>query len=195
MQPGLLRISLGLTMALSVAACNKSPSSNAAKSEGGGAANAASASVPAIEQEARAAASAEIGRHWSKGPDGWTTAVTSGTPYAPDHYLRQFRDITIHGVQPNELDQSDRLNGIEWAGQIFISEAPYRDAGDQGIIADGTANVLITRQRGRWTQWINYQPEALRLQKVKGAWQIKQDTFLLRGRPPQPQDLSNAGVH
>lgn len=189
---GLLRIVAGLAIALATGACKKSSSSDAAKSDGGAA---ASAKVPAAEREAQDAALAEIGRHWSKGPDGWTTAITSGSPYAPDHYLRQFRDLTVHSVEPHELDASDRMNGLEWAGQVYFEKVPYREAGDPGLVADGMVGLNVNRQRGRWSQWVAFQPEALRLQKAKGAWQINQDTFLLRGKPPGPQDLSNAGVH
>jgi hypothetical protein len=34
----------------------------------------------------------------------------------------------------------------------------------------------------------------LHVQKVKGRWQIPQDTWLLRGSIPGAQDFANAGV-
>jgi hypothetical protein len=155
------------------------------------AAPAAPGTASAVDREAQDAALAEVGKHWAKGPDGWTTAITAGTPYAPDHYLRQFRDLTVHSVEAHELDQSDRMNGLEWAGQVWFEKKPYREAGDPGLVADGMAGLSVNRQRGRWTQWVDFQPEPLRVQKVKGAWQIKPDTFLLRGNIPQAQDLGS----
>ena len=196
MQSGLVGVLIALTIALGGGGCDKSSSSQSAKpSDGSGGAPGTSGTASAVETEAREAALAEIGKRWSKGPDGWTTAITSGSPYAPDHYLRQFRDLTVHSVEPHELDQSDRMNGLEWVGQVFFEKMPYREAGDPGLVADGMVGLSATRQRGRWSQWFDFQPQALHLQKVKGKWQVNPDTFLLRGRVPQAQDFSAAGVH
>jgi len=41
------------------------------------------------------AAMAELQKHWLKRPDGWTTAVVSGSAYAPEHYLRQCKDLAV----------------------------------------------------------------------------------------------------
>jgi hypothetical protein len=193
MKRALFGIVVGLAIALGSNACKKSPSPEAGKSDAGSAA--ASSSVPAIEREAQNAALAELGKHWTKGPDGWTTAITSGVSVAPDHYLRQFRELTVHDVEPAELSDSDRLNGFEWAGQVTFNESPCREAGDQGLVLDGMVGLGMNRQRGHWSQWVDFQPEALRVQKVKGQWQVNQDTRLLRGQPPQPQDYANAQVH
>lgn len=189
----ILQIILGIAIALSSHGCKKSPSSQGPTPEASG--GAAPAAVPAIEREAQQVAVDEVGKHWAKGTDGWTTAITSGSPYAPDHYLRQFRDLTVHAVEPSELDESDRLNGLEWAGQVSFNTAPCREAGDPGLVLDGLVGVGISRQRGRWTQWVNFQPQALRVRKVRGQWQVTQDTFLLHGNPPGPQDYANAQVH
>lgn len=193
MKSGRFGLAAVLAIALAAHGCRKSDSSASSNEQGAGAA-AVPGTGSVLDREAKEAAVAEIASHWVKGQDGWTTAVTMGSPYAPDHYLRQFRDLVVHSVEPRELDPSDRLNGVEWAGQVFFEKMPYREAGDPGLIADGLADLRVNRQRGRWTQWIDFQPSALRLQKAKGQWQINRDTFLLRGRIPQAQDLSNAGV-
>ena len=52
-----------------------------------------------IEKEAQSAAMAELQKHWVKGADGWTTARVSGSAYAPDHFLRQFKTLTAHNVE------------------------------------------------------------------------------------------------
>src|SRR5947199_141174 len=70
------------------------------------------------DAEARDAAMAEIAKHCTKGPDGWTTAKATGTSFAAVHYLRQYRELTVEGVNSNDLSDSDRLNGFEWAGEV-----------------------------------------------------------------------------
>ena len=94
----------------------------------------------------------------------------------------------------DDLSESDRMNGLEWAGEVRFKETPCREAGDQGVVLDGMANISVFRQRGRWSQWIDFQPEALRLQKAKGQWQIPPDTWMLRGNIPGAEDFANAGV-
>ena len=192
MKRAFFRIVVSLALTLGSHACKKAPSSEPAKSDAG---SGASPAVPAIEREAQDAALAELGKHWTKGPDGWTTAITSGVSVAPDHYLRQFRELTVHHVESADLSDSDRLNGLEWAGQVVFKSAPCREAGDQGLVLEGMVGLNINRQRGRWSQWADFQPNPIRLQKVKGQWQVNQDTLLLRGQPPQPQDYANAQVH
>ena len=54
--------------------------------------------------------------------------------------------------------------------------------------------VVLERLRGRWTQWVDFTPEPLKLQRVKGQWQIPQDTWLLRGKLPGAEDFASAGV-
>ena len=72
------------------------------------------------------------------------------------------------------------LNGQEKFG---LSKRPV-EAGDQGVLLDGLANITVFRQRGHWTQWVDFTPEPLKLQKVRGQWQIPPDTWLLRGKLP-----------
>jgi hypothetical protein len=150
--------------------------------------------VSGLEKEARDTAMTEIQKRWKKDTDGWTTARVSGTAYAPDRFLRQVREIVVESVQSHDLSESDRLNGFEWAGEVRFTKAPAREAGDPGIAFDGMADITVNRRRGAWTQWVDYQPEAIRVQKVKGQWQTNEDTWLLRGSMPTPADYANAGV-
>lgn len=187
-------------MVLVAIGCSKSDTPTAkadamAASTGGSTGGGANASS-ALDEQAKAAALAEVQRHWVKRPDGWVTARVSGSAYAPDRYVRQMRDLAVAGVEAFEVGESDKLNGFEWAGQVTFRSEPCREAGDQGILLDGMSNVGIgaQRQRGRWSQWVDFQPDALRLQKVKGKWQIQPDQWLIRGNPPTAQDFANAGV-
>jgi hypothetical protein len=191
-------LTIALSVALALSACNKTGSADSGKSSAGAATANASTAAPQVsanERDAREAVLAEIHKQWVKTPDGWTTAKTFGVSVAPDHFLRQIRDINISHVEPAELTEADRANGFEWAGEVSFNPSPCREAGDQGILLDGMASQTITRQRGRWTQWIDFQPEPMRVQKQKGKWQVTQDTWFLRGgNLPTAADYSHAGV-
>jgi hypothetical protein len=184
----IVSFALGLAIALASSGCGKS---DAIDSGGNGG---AAAQVSVLERGAQDFALAEVMKHWSKAPDGWITARNSGSSFAPIEFLRQVRELTVEGVREYDLSDSDRLNGFEWAGEVRFKETPCRESGDQGIVLDGMAGISVFRQRGRWSQWIEFQPEPVRVQKVKGKWQVHEDTWLLRGKIPGPQDFAKAGV-
>jgi hypothetical protein len=182
----LARVAVVLVISLALGGCGKSDS---AKSGGGGAAG-----VSGKEREAQDTAMAEIAKYWAKAPDGWITARADGTSFASIHYLREFRELTVEGVSANELTDADRLNGFEWAGEVSFKMAPCREAGEPGVMLDGMGPVTMMRRRGAWSQWVDYQPETLRVQKVKGQWQVQPDNALLHGKLPTAEDYANAGV-
>jgi hypothetical protein len=182
---------LHLVIAVALAGCGNSDSGDGGKA---GATGGDGAQVSGLDKEARDAAVAEVQKHWVKGGEGWVTARTSGSPYAPDHYLRQMKDLTVRHVQPNEISETDKMNGFEWAGTVAFNRSPCREAGDAGMVLEGVADVRADRPRGKWSQWIDFQPESMHVQKVKGQWQIEQDTWLLRGNIPTAQDYAAAGV-
>jgi hypothetical protein len=147
------------------------------------------------DRQAQSAALAELQRHWLKTPDGWTAAVVSGSPYAPEHFLRQYRAFTVDEVKPEELSEADKLNGVDWEGQMTFKPTVCREAGgDGGMVVDGMGSFGPNRQRGRWTEWVDFTPGPMRFQKVKGQWQFKWDGSYLRGTLPGPQDYTTAGV-
>src|SRR5438045_946778 len=86
-----------LAWALAVNGCGKSDSGadagkSTASSEKSGGGDAAAA-VSGVERQALDTAMAEVQKHWTKGPDGWTTARDSGTSFAPIPFLRQIREF------------------------------------------------------------------------------------------------------
>jgi hypothetical protein len=147
----------------------------------------------AAEREAADAALAEIGKHCLKGPEGWTTAAWNGTSFAPIEFVRQFKIVALEDVQAYPLSASDKLNGFEWAGEVKFHKTPIREAGEQGYVMDG-ADTSVLRQHGRWSQWIDYQPFAIHVQKVRGKWQVNTDSTFLHGRLPTAADYAKAGV-
>jgi hypothetical protein len=180
-----IAVAVGFAMVIGSPGCSKSDSADS-----GGAA----AQVSGMEREARDAALAEVMKHWIKGPEGWMTARNTGSSFAPIEFLRQVREITVEGVREYDLSESDRLNGFEWAGEVSFKETPCREAGEPGLMLDGLVGLNMVRQRGRWSQWVEFQPESVRVQKVKSKWQVHQDTWLLRGKAPGAQDFAKAGV-
>jgi hypothetical protein len=147
------------------------------------------------DREAQSAAMAELQRHWLKGPDGWTTAVVSGSPYAPDHFLRQCRALTIIEMEPQDLSESDKLNGFEWVGRANFKPTSCREAGGQTtMVLDGMSNVVVSKYSGQWSPWVDFTPGPLRFAREKGRWQFNWDSTYLRGTLPEPQDFANAGA-
>jgi hypothetical protein len=148
------------------------------------------------DKEAQKAGIAELQKHWSKGSDGWTTAIVSGSPYAPDHFLRQCRALTVDEAKPDDLREADKLNGFEWTGELTFKSTSCREGGGQeGLAFEGMSNVMVNKYPGRWSQWVDFTPGPLRLQKQRGRWQFQWDGSYLRGTLPGPQDFANAGVH
>jgi hypothetical protein len=147
------------------------------------------------DREAQSAAMAELGRHWLKGPDGWTTAIVSGSPYAPDHFLRQCRALAIKEIEPQDLSESDKLNGFEWVGRANFAATSCREGGGQNtMVLDGMSSVVVEKHSGQWSQWVDFTPGPLRFARAKGRWQFNWDATYLRGSLPRPQDFANAGV-
>ena len=175
---------LFVAMILGLVGCGKSDSA------GGGGGRQASG----MEKAAQENAMAEVKKHWTKQSEGWITARNSGSSFAPIRFLRQCRELNVEGVRTDDLSESDRMNGLEWAGEVRFKETPCREVGDQGVLLDGMASISVFRQRGRWTQWVDFQPEPVRIQKVNGNWQVQQDTWFLRGQLPGADDFANAGV-
>jgi hypothetical protein len=178
---------LALAMVLGPMGCGHASSDSAADD-----------SIPGLtsaDREAQSAALAELRRHWLKGPDGWTTAVVSSSPYAPDHFLRQCRALTIKEMEPQDLSESDKLNGFEWVGRANFKSTSCREAGGQTtMVLDGMSNVVVSKRSGQWSQRVDFTPGPLRFAREKGRWQFQWDATYLRGTLPGPQDFAHAGV-
>jgi hypothetical protein len=182
-------VALALTIILGLTGCGHS------SSDGSGDSGASSGGRSRADREAQSAALAELQRHWLKGPDGWTAAEVTGSAYAPEHFIRQYRALVADEVQPEEISEADKLNGIEWEGRMTFKPTTCREAGgDGGMVLDGMGSFGPNRQRGRWTEWVDFTPGPMRFQKVKGRWEFKWDSSYLRGTLPGPQDFANAGV-
>jgi hypothetical protein len=145
--------------------------------------------------QAQSAALAELQKHWLKRPDGWTTAVVSGSAYAPEHFLRQCRDLTVQELQPSPVSEADKLNGIDWEGKATFKATVCREAGGNGgMVLDGMGSFGPNRRIGQWSQWVDFTPGPLPFQQTKAGWEFRYDGSYLRGTLPGPQDFASAGV-
>jgi hypothetical protein len=71
-----------------------------------------------------------------------------------DRFLRQCRLLAIKEMDPQDLTESDKLNGFEWVGRATMKPTFCREAGGLGgMVLDGMSNTVVSRQRGRWSQW------------------------------------------
>jgi hypothetical protein len=154
------------------------PASSANRRCTSGATGAHGKPLSGLEKEACAMATAEIGKHWAKQPDGWTTVMREGTDLAPIVFIRQVRSLAVERVETHELSAADKMNGFEWAGEVWFSKEPAREMGEQGFTL-GMAGTLV--RPGQWSQWVDYQPPPLRVQRVKGKWQVHPNNGLLGG--------------
>jgi hypothetical protein len=159
----IIALALALVVLLGPIGCGHS-SSDSSADEG----------IPGLtsaDREAQSAAMVELQRHWRKGSDSWTTAVISGSPYAPDHFLRQCRALTIKAMVPQDLSESDKLNGFEWVGRAEFQPTFCREGGGQaGMVLDGMSNVVVSKHSGQWSQWVDFTPGPLRFAREKGRW-------------------------
>jgi hypothetical protein len=173
----LLGVAVALALVWALPGCGKSGSGDGTSSAASG-----------MESEAQNAAMAEIQKHWSKGADGWTTALKEGSGMAPISFLRQARELTVDRVIANDLSDADKMNGFEWAGEVWLKGTPAREVGENGIILGGNAGT-IWRHPGGWSQWAQYDPLPLQVQKVKGQWEVHPDNTLVSGHIPRAGDL------
>ncbi len=183
----IVQLALALAIALIAIGCGHSTSdaSDGAEDNATG--------LSSADREAQTAVMAELQRHWAKGPDGRTTAIISGSPYAPDHFLRQCRALVAQELKPQDLSEADKQNGFEWVGRAVFKSTICREGGGQPLVLDGMSNVVVNKQSGRSSQWVDFTPGPLRFEKDKGRWQFHWDATYLRGISG-PQDFASAGV-
>jgi len=139
--------------------------------------------VSGLEKEACDMAMAETVEHWGKLPDGWTTLLVEEPGSAPTVFIRQVHSLAVERVQTRDLTAADKMNGFEWAGEVWFSTGPMREVGDQGLVSGTT--VSVNRPWGSWSQWVDYQPLPLRLQRVKGKWEWDRNNPMVEGMIPR----------
>jgi hypothetical protein len=162
-------VGIALLLLFAVGCGKKDASGSDAKTSASPAANAgaaASSSDSGAGQEnpeAVAALNEELARRWLRTPDGWIseypakTNVFTGERSGPESYYRQIKELKFN-VEPNELSDSDKLNGVQFMGLCKFTEAPMRIYGDPNAFGPphwsewtpGTEIVRIEKKGGHW---------------------------------------------
>jgi hypothetical protein len=181
-------------MALALVLCSCDGESDSGGASDGDAPGGSTAKLSAEEKQAQDAVLAEIQKRWVRSADGWITALDSGNNYTPIPYLRQAREINVSGVEAWDLSEADKANGFEWTGEVSLKPSVFREVGEIGFVLDGMAQPIVDRHKGQWSQWIDYAPEAVQVQKRAEKWQVDTDTFMMRGTIPTDENFATAGV-
>jgi hypothetical protein len=121
---------------------------------------------------------ANVGSHWLKTANGWTTRLEMRTmtgdvvPNGIAGYL-QYRDLAFT-IEPEELSDAQRLDGVEYHGKVKFEQAPVRFF---------RAFESYNRPKG-WSEWsdIGFIPP-FAVERKKGQWVID-DNVLFTGAKP-----------
>jgi hypothetical protein len=177
---------LAVMFALMFSACSKSSDTSGSSSTGGppsaSAANAAGDGTSAIagqgDADAVKAVSDELANHWLKTGDGWIsefpsqTYIATGKRASAESYYRQIKALKFY-VDPGELSDSDKLNGVQFAGLCQFDHAPVRTFGDPNAFGPK-----------RWSDW-HESDESIRVQKKNGQWSFAGNLgYILEGAKP-----------
>lgn len=121
---------------------------------------------------------ANVGSHWLKTANGWTTRLEMRTmtgdvvPNVIAGYL-QYRDLAFT-IEPEELSDAQRVDGVEYHGKVKFEQAPVRFF---------RAFESYNRPKG-WSEWsdIGFIPP-FAVERKKGQWVID-DNVLFTGAKP-----------
>jgi hypothetical protein len=111
---------------------------------------------------------AKIGEHWLKTKDGWTTEYTVQLPLNPPRrVLRQYREFN-YTLEPEQISESDRLNGIEWKAWADFGTTPMRWWHEEGDGEHPTG----------WSLWDQKAPSYRPLvYKRSGQWKVEENSL------------------
>jgi hypothetical protein len=181
---GIVVLILGWSL---LAGCGKKDSGGS--STGGSSANGpsgeASAGAPGTiggtgDPDAVNAANAEIAKHWVSTPDGWISEfpshvyIATGKRSDAESYYRQLKELK-YDIQPGELSDADKLNGLQFYGRCVNRASPMRVFNDP--------NEFIGK---KWTEWKQSGEgmAAFVVQKKNGQWICDGDSYFVTGTKP-----------
>lgn len=98
-----------------------------------------------VANEAKAKAQQEFEQQFSKCGDSYYSIVTRKSVFSTDKpqplQIRQLKNLTFRVVREDKLDESDKLNGIEWSGLV---------------IAEYDAQRFYDTESKRWGSWLPF---------------------------------------
>jgi hypothetical protein len=119
----------------------------------------------------------ELNKHWLHTADGWfsefpsKTYIVSGERAGPESFYRQFKQLNFT-VEPNDLSDSDKLNGLQFYGTCQFNSPPVRLFNDPNEFG-----------QPHWSAW-HPSIESLSVQKKNGKWIVLSNGYLISGTIP-----------
>lgn len=179
---------LGVGLLL-IAGCNKDSASDSHSSAQSGSASASKGGNEAIpgtgDVDAVTAVRNELMKRWVQTPDGWVSEFPSQVTYltqqraSAESYYRQRKSLEFE-VQPQEVSDADKLNGLEYRGYVELKSTPMRLYNDP--------NSFKPKQ---WSPWNQSEPagSTFGIRKVKGQWAAYGDGYPIMGTKPSSATL------
>ena len=169
---------IAVLSSLFFAGCHKTPVGDTANPDSSVAAKDAGSISGQGDGEAVAFLRQELEKRWLKTPDGWLseypakTYIATGQRAGPESFYRQIKELKFD-VEPDDLTESDKLNGIQFRGECRFSHAPKRIYGDPNAFGPL-----------RWSDWTPSN-ESVRVQKRNGQWSASDGLgYLMSGTKP-----------
>lgn len=109
-----------------------------------------------------------------------TTAILSGKTYT-QNILYEYRNPKFV-IRPNGLSEADKLNGIEWSGEVSLTSEAFRTYSKEKW-GEGFINSNPPPPDKTWQEWKSgggWQP--LVFVRIKGKWQMIKQPSIGEGR-------------
>lgn len=169
---------------LVLASCGKESQSEIQSSAHSSNASASKAGNEAIsgtgDAEAVAAVRSELMKRWVQTSDGWISEFPShvspftGQRADAESYYRQLKSLDFE-VQPRDVSDADKLNGLTYRGYVELKSSPMRLFNDPNSFTPKL-----------WSPWKQSEPagSSFGVRKVKGQWAVYGDGYPIMGAKP-----------
>jgi len=179
-----------VTGLLLLAGCGKdsaSDSHSSSQSSSGSASKVGNEAIAGMgDAEAVAAVRSEMMKRWVQTPDGWISefpsqvSLMTGQRAGPESYYRELKSLDFE-VQPRDVSDADKLNGLTYRGYVELKSSPMRLFNDP--------NSFTAKQ---WSPWKQSEPavSSFGVRKVKGQWAVYGDGYPIMGAKPASGTLA-----
>ena len=173
-----------ITNMLLLTGCGKETQSNSQSSAHSNDATASKAGSNSIsgtgDADAVTAVRNELMKRWVQTSDGWVSEFPSQVTLmtheraGPESYYRQLKSLDFE-VQPRDVSDADKLNGLTYRGYVELKSAPMRVFNDP--------NSFSSKQ---WSPWRQSEPagSSFGIRKVNGQWAVYGDGYPIMGAKP-----------
>lgn len=132
------------------------------------------------DAEAVTAVRNELLQRWVQTSDGWISefpsqvSLMTGKRAGPESYYRELKSLDFE-VQPRDVSDADKLNGLTYRGYVEMKSSPMRLFNDP--------NSFTPKQ---WSPWKQSEPavSSFGVRKVKGQWAVYGDGYPIMGAKP-----------